>query len=86
MLLPFVDDKLDVRKGLHHHGEEPERPGYTLQELIQLSRSSVLQQRIIALNSLANVLEKVFIVYFSVTFLKMLLILLVYFCLGKFKL
>ncbi|XP_075211617.1 RNA polymerase II-associated protein 1 isoform X2 [Lycorma delicatula] len=57
-LLPFVDDKLDVRQGLHHHGEEPERPGYSLQELIQLSRSSVLQQRIIALNTLANVLEK----------------------------
>ncbi|XP_039292204.1 RNA polymerase II-associated protein 1 isoform X2 [Nilaparvata lugens] len=58
-LLPYSDEKLDdVRKGLHHHGEEPERPGYTLQELIQLSRSSVLQQRIIALNTLSNVIEK----------------------------
>ncbi|PSN49130.1 hypothetical protein C0J52_07240 [Blattella germanica] len=45
LLLPYSDENLDVTKALHHHGEEPERPGYTLQELLQLSRSSVLQQR-----------------------------------------
>lgn len=45
-------------KGLHHHGEEPDRPGYSLQELLQLSRSSTQQQRCTALTTLANVMEK----------------------------
>lgn len=45
-------------KGLHHHGEEPERPGYSFQELLQLSRSSTQQQRCIALTTLANIMEK----------------------------
>ncbi|KAK3908612.1 RNA polymerase II-associated protein 1 [Frankliniella fusca] len=58
LLLPYNDEKLDVNKGLHHHGDEPERPGYTLQELMQLSRSSVQQQRIMGLNTLGNVLLK----------------------------
>lgn len=58
LLLPFNDDKLNVNQGLHHHGDEPERPGYTLQELMQLSRSSVLQQRVMGLSCLGNVLLK----------------------------
>lgn len=45
-------------KGLHHHGEEPQRPGYSLQELLQLSRSSTQQQRCTALTTLANIMEK----------------------------
>lgn len=56
--MPYNDEKLDVNQGLHHHGDEPERPGYTLQELMQLSRSSVLQQRVMGLNCLGNVLLK----------------------------
>jgi hypothetical protein len=58
-LLPYADDEVNVTKALHHHGEEPERPGYTLQELLKLSRSSVLQQRVLALTTLANILSKV---------------------------
>ena len=58
ILLPFEDKNLTVDKGLHHHGQEPERPGYSLQELLQLSRSSSPQQRSIALQSLANIFEK----------------------------
>lgn len=58
LLLPYNDDKVEVNEGLHHHGDEPERPGYTLQELMQLSRSSVQQQRIMGLNTLGNVLIK----------------------------
>ena len=58
VLLPFKDDNLSLDKGLHHHGEEPERPGYSLQELLQLSRSSTQQQRCTALNTLANIMEK----------------------------
>lgn len=58
LLLPYNDESLTVDKGLHHHGEEPERPGYSLQELLQLSRSSIQQQRCKALTTLANVMEK----------------------------
>ncbi|KAJ9578261.1 hypothetical protein L9F63_005531, partial [Diploptera punctata] len=58
MLLPYSDEKVDVTKALHHHGEEPERPGYTLQELLQLSRSSNLQQRVVALKTLSHILDK----------------------------
>jgi hypothetical protein len=59
VLLPYSDDKINVSHALHHHGEEPERPGYTLQELLKLSRCTVLQQRILALTTLANILDKV---------------------------
>ncbi|XP_014284747.1 RNA polymerase II-associated protein 1 [Halyomorpha halys] len=55
-LLPHSDKGEGILQGLHNHGEEPERPGYTLQELIQLSRSSVLQQRVISLNTLAKIM------------------------------
>ncbi|CAK8695528.1 unnamed protein product [Clavelina lepadiformis] len=44
--------------GLHHHGEEPELGGYTLQELIEFSRSDVLQQRVFALKVLAKIIVK----------------------------
>lgn len=59
MLLPYIDKGEGVLKGLHNHGEEQERPGYTIQELLQLSRSAVLQQRVIALTSLSNIMAKV---------------------------
>ncbi|XP_078049905.1 RNA polymerase II-associated protein 1 [Augochlora pura] len=57
MLLPYKDDNVPLDRGLHHHGEEPERPGYSLQELLQLSRSSTQQQRCTALTTLANIIE-----------------------------
>ena len=34
-----------VHAGLHHHGDEPHKPGYTLPELVHLSRSAVAAQR-----------------------------------------
>jgi hypothetical protein len=45
--------------GLHHHGDEPDRAGYTLEELFLLSRSNFLQQRVLAINTLAKIIEKV---------------------------
>lgn len=44
---------------LHHHGEEPDAAGYTLEELFHLSRSTILQQRVIALQTLANIIRQV---------------------------
>ncbi|KAH8246287.1 hypothetical protein KR038_011156 [Drosophila bunnanda] len=46
--------KLDERE-LYLHGEEADRPGYTLQELFRLARSTVLQQRISAFGAVAGI-------------------------------
>ncbi|XP_076021736.1 RNA polymerase II-associated protein 1 isoform X2 [Genypterus blacodes] len=56
-LIPPTKD-LPTHLGLHHHGEEPECAGYSLQELFLLSRSQIIQQRSLALNTLANILSK----------------------------
>lgn len=41
-LLPYNDTEINERNRiLYHHGEEPERPGYSLQELFQLCRFEV---------------------------------------------
>ncbi|XP_069574258.1 RNA polymerase II-associated protein 1 [Brachyistius frenatus] len=56
-LVPPTED-LPTHLGLHHHGEEPERAGYSLQELFLLSRSQIIQQRSLALGTLANILSK----------------------------
>ncbi|KAI5704479.1 hypothetical protein M8J75_005793 [Diaphorina citri] len=56
-LLAYKEENLKI-EGLYHHGEEPDRPGYTIQELLHLSRSSVQQQRMTSINTLANILHK----------------------------
>ncbi|KAM9777625.1 RNA polymerase II-associated protein 1 [Neosynchiropus ocellatus] len=56
-LIPPSED-LPTHLGLHHHGEEPERAGYSLQELFLLSRSKVTSQRSLALITLASILSK----------------------------
>ncbi|XP_068615577.1 RNA polymerase II-associated protein 1-like [Brachionichthys hirsutus] len=56
-LIPLTED-LPTHLGLHHHGEEPERAGYSLQELFILSRSQLIQQRSLALGTLAKILSK----------------------------
>ncbi|CAN9502106.1 unnamed protein product [Ophioblennius macclurei] len=56
-LIPPTED-LPTHLGLHHHGEEPERAGYSLQELFLLSRSQIAQQRSLALATLASVASK----------------------------
>lgn len=41
-LLPYLDFEVNEKNRiLYHHGEEPERPGYTLQELFQLCRFNI---------------------------------------------
>ncbi|XP_026501321.2 RNA polymerase II-associated protein 1 [Vanessa tameamea] len=56
-LLPYSMEYTDKTKTLFHHGEEPHRPGYTLMELFELSRSTIIQQRATALNTIAGILE-----------------------------
>lgn len=60
-LLPYTMEYTEKTKTLFHHGEEPHRPGYSLNELFELTRSIITQQRVMALNTLAGVLE-----YYSV--------------------
>ncbi|CAG5047320.1 unnamed protein product [Parnassius apollo] len=56
-LLPYTMDYTEETKTLFHHGEDPHRPGYSLTELIELSRSTITQQRYMALNTIAGILE-----------------------------
>ncbi|XP_062908767.1 RNA polymerase II-associated protein 1 [Mobula hypostoma] len=56
LIPPGVD--VPAHLGLHHHGEEPEEAGYSLQELFHLSRSQIIQQRTLALQMLSRVIQK----------------------------
>ncbi|KAI9260173.1 hypothetical protein BY458DRAFT_516808 [Sporodiniella umbellata] len=55
----ICDGKLvPVHEGLHHHGDEPEKAGYTLAELFYLMRSQVPSQRGLVLTIVARILIK----------------------------
>ena len=49
--------KVPVTAGLHHHGEEQERPGYTAEEMLILARSTNNRQRQLGLELLEAVLH-----------------------------
>ncbi|KAI0237577.1 RNA polymerase II-associated protein 1 [Lamellibrachia satsuma] len=55
-LVPANAD-MPTHLGLHHHGDEPERAGYTLGELFQLARSTFLQQRTLAITTIARIIN-----------------------------
>ena len=46
-----------AHSGLYHHGEEPSRAGYTLEELCLLMRSTVPSQRAMALQVITKILN-----------------------------
>ncbi|KAJ1612944.1 hypothetical protein OIY81_1092 [Cryptosporidium canis] len=48
-------DDLYFYRGLHHHSDECEFEGYTIPELMHLSRSSNVSQRCIAIRTLGNI-------------------------------
>lgn len=48
---------LPTHKGLHHHGTSPASAGYTLADLLVLTRSTVLSQRIVALRVLTALIS-----------------------------
>ena len=52
------DAEIPMSRALHHHGNEPDLAGYTLDELFHLSRSKFNQQRVLALQTLANIIKK----------------------------
>ena len=52
-----VDVPVDL--GLHHHGDEPDAPGYNLEELFLLARSNFQQQRVNALHIIGKIIRQV---------------------------
>ncbi|KAJ3368468.1 RNA polymerase II associated protein 1 [Kappamyces sp. JEL0680] len=44
--------------GLYHHGDDPEKAGYTVPELAHLAKSTVPSQRSVSLTTLARIAEK----------------------------
>ncbi|KAJ1988686.1 hypothetical protein GGI25_006292 [Coemansia spiralis] len=45
--------------GLHHHGDDPEKPGYTIPELLHLARSTVPAQRAVAIATLGCIIHRI---------------------------
>ncbi|KAH8741419.1 hypothetical protein FG386_003266 [Cryptosporidium ryanae] len=52
-------DELHYYKGLHHHSEQGDHEGYTIPELMHLSRSSNVSQRCISIRTLGNIFLRV---------------------------
>ncbi len=51
-------ENVSYKLGLHHHGNEPDLAGYSIDELVHLTRSSFDQQRTLAIQTLSNIIEK----------------------------
>ncbi|KAI9478369.1 MAG: hypothetical protein EXX96DRAFT_650696 [Benjaminiella poitrasii] len=45
-------------QGLHHHGDEPDKAGYTLAELFYLTRSQVPSQRSMVLSTISRIIKR----------------------------
>lgn len=56
-LLPYVIENKTTVDGLHHHGEDQHRPGYTLDELYMFLRKNHAPQRILALDVLSKLIN-----------------------------
>lgn len=52
------DQEVPVHQGLHHHGEDAERAGYSSAEILRLLRSQARSQRLMALQLLERILTK----------------------------
>lgn len=58
LIPPSLAASIPVTAGLHHHGDAPDAAGYTIPELVHLSRSAVASQRCIAYQVLGRVLYR----------------------------
>uniref|UniRef100_T1KVE7 Nuclear transcription factor Y subunit n=1 Tax=Tetranychus urticae TaxID=32264 RepID=T1KVE7_TETUR len=54
-----MDGNKSTEEGLYHHGDEPDRPGYSLPEIYTFIQSSFDAQKIIGLKILAKLMDKV---------------------------
>ena len=50
--------EIPASSGLHHHGDSPDLAGYTVDEILLLSRSSVTGQRVVMLDVLAKIIQR----------------------------
>eukprot|EP00177_Eucheuma_denticulatum_P003402 GFKZ01006146.1.p1 GENE.GFKZ01006146.1~~GFKZ01006146.1.p1 ORF type:complete len:1132 (-),score=157.90 GFKZ01006146.1:2681-6076(-) len=57
-LSPEEANTLPMHLGLHHHGSAPTMAGYTLADLLLLTRSSVVTQRVLALRILTVLVRR----------------------------
>lgn len=58
VLLPFrLNENEAASRELFLHGDDADRPGYTMQELFRLARSTVMQQRLSALAAIGGILS-----------------------------
>ncbi|GBG28396.1 RNA polymerase II-associated protein 1 [Hondaea fermentalgiana] len=58
---PSTDEEAQLsghHSALYHHGDEPERAGYTIIELTHLARSKAAAQKTLALSCIAKILRK----------------------------
>ncbi|KIW61059.1 hypothetical protein PV05_01222 [Exophiala xenobiotica] len=56
LIAPKESLEIDVKQGLHHHGDDPSSAGYTIPELALLARSSLPNQRCMAYQLMGRVL------------------------------
>ncbi|CAG7837354.1 unnamed protein product [Allacma fusca] len=54
---PKVSSDSTWLQGLHHHGDEMDKPGYTFEELLIYARSTTVSQRGFALHALAGIFK-----------------------------
>ncbi|ORX45015.1 hypothetical protein BCR36DRAFT_585891 [Piromyces finnis] len=54
------NSNISMSKGLHHHGDDPTQAGYTLDEFLYLTRSSVFSQKSICLQALSSILTNLY--------------------------
>jgi hypothetical protein len=57
LLSAAQQDEIPVSHGLHHHGKQPDKAGYTLDEMMLLSRSTMPMQQIGMLRLLSRIME-----------------------------
>ncbi|KIX01064.1 uncharacterized protein Z518_10130 [Rhinocladiella mackenziei CBS 650.93] len=58
LIPPRQSLEIDVKKGLHHHGDAPSSAGYTILELAMLARSTLPNQRCMAYQTLGRILYR----------------------------
>ena len=58
ILTPQEIENLPTHLGLHHHGSSPASAGYTLADILTLSRSTVMSQRVMSLRIFARMLHR----------------------------
>ena len=58
VIAPHAPASYPPADGLHNHSEHPDRAGYTLLELLRLSMSAVMSQRVLPLRALSHIAAK----------------------------